>query len=166
MNVSDESEIKSDDTLIVDEPSDQTVERQTERVVTVEVPVASQGPVPTPEPDKLEALTVESTMSNELTTETPFRPYPLPVPDPFDQLSALTRESHIVRLPISEYPPPSPKPEPIPEPYDELIPLMCEPESKTTPIDELDPEPSASPAPIPDPYEELVATIVEFQIAR
>jgi hypothetical protein len=59
-NVNDESEIKIDDTLIVDDPFDRTVESKIDNASTVEIPSDSQYPVPIPEPyDKLDASTTE-----------------------------------------------------------------------------------------------------------
>jgi hypothetical protein len=105
INVSDESEIKMDETLIVDDPFDRTVEFKTDNASTVEIPSVSQCPVPIPEPyDKLDALTIECTILKELINEMPSHAYPVPTPDPFNPLSAITLEFEIVRLQITERP--------------------------------------------------------------
>jgi hypothetical protein len=74
--VREASEINIAPALIVNEPLDQTVELEIDRLS-----IFDSGPVPTPQPfDELDALTIESMIIKELIVEVTFEPVPIPAP--------------------------------------------------------------------------------------
>jgi hypothetical protein len=74
--VREASEINIAPALIVNEPLDQTVEFEIDRIS-----IFDPGPVPTPQPfDELDALTMESTIIKELILDVVSEPVPIPAP--------------------------------------------------------------------------------------
>jgi hypothetical protein len=92
-----------------------TEELQMVRVSILEVPPSSTHPVPIPEP-KCEAptSTCDLEMITVLIDELEARPSadPVPIPQPYDVLLAVTVEFTIIRISIFDVPPPHPPPHP------------------------------------------------------
>jgi hypothetical protein len=59
---------------------------------------------------------------------------PVPIPEPYDELAAMTIELSIVKLSIAEIPPVVAKAVPIPEPFDKLDAFTREPHINRLPI--------------------------------